>query len=95
MATADEATALTRVSPAIIDLVVGIEPLLIEVSAMGGYEEIIWQRNGMALTGIFVSHDEVYYQGKTDSNDLGEYTITAATGGVGPEVAVVVLPYSK
>ena len=82
-------------SPAIIDLVVGSELLLIEVSASGGYQEITWQRNGMSLTGTFVSHDEVYYQTTTDTNDRGEYTITAATGGVGPEVTVVVLPYSK
>ena len=82
-------------SPAIIDLVVSSELLLIEVSASGGYEEITWQRNGMALTGTFVSHDEVYYQTTTDTNDLREYTITAATGGVGPSVTVVVLPYSK
>ena len=93
--TADEASVLTRVSPAIIDLVVGSELLLIEVSAMGGYEEITWQRNGMALTGPFVSHDEVYYKTITSSNDLGEYTITAATDGVGPDITVAVLPYSK
>ena len=82
-------------SPAIIDLDVGSELLLVEVSAVGGYQEIAWERNGMALTGTFVSHDEVYYKATTDANDLGEYTITAATGGVGPDVTVMVLPYSK
>ena len=50
-------------------------------------------RNGVALSGTFVSHDEVYYTATTDSIDLGEYSITAAGGG--PTVTVAVLPYSE
>ena len=83
-------------SPAVIDLVLG-EPLLIEVSASGGYSAITWMRNGAALSDsfsdIYVSHDEVYYTATTDMNALGEYSITA-TGG-GPTVTVAVLPYSE
>ena len=92
LTTVDEPAVLVTVSPAIIDLVLG-EPLLIEVSASGGYSQISWMRNGAALSGTFVSHDEVYYTATTDSNDLGEYSITA-TGG-GPTVTVAVLPYSE
>ena len=79
-------------SPAIIDQVLG-EPLLIEVSASGGYTQISWMRNAVALSGTFVSHDEVYYTATTDNNDLGEYSITAAGGG--PTVTVAVLVYSE
>ena len=79
-------------SPAIIDLVLG-EPLLIEVSASGGYTRISWTRNGAALSGSFVSHDEVYYTATTTSVDLGAYSITAAGGG--PTVTVAVLVYSE
>ena len=88
LSTADEAATLVRVSPAIIDLLLG-EPLLIEVSASGGYSEITWMRNGAPLSGTFVSHDEVYYQATSSMADLGEYSITAAPGG--PTVTVVVL----
>ena len=86
--TADEAATLVRVSPAVISLLLG-EPLLIEVSASGGYSEITWMRNGAALSGTFVSHDEVYYRATSSMADLGEYSITAAPGG--PTVTVVVL----
>ena len=89
--TADAAATLTRVSPAIIDLVVG-ELLLIEVSASGGYASITWQRNGMVLADTFVSHNEVYYKTTTDDNDRGEYSI--AVGG-SPTITVTVLPYGK
>ena len=75
-------------SPAVIDLLLG-EPLLIEVSASGGYSEITWMRNGAPLSGTFVSHDEVYYQATSSLADLGEYSITAALGG--PTVTVTVL----
>ena len=79
-------------SPAVIDQVLG-EPLLIEVSASGGYTQIFWTRNGIALSGTFVSHDEVYYTAATTSIDIGEYSITAAGGG--PTVTVAVLDYSE
>ena len=92
LSTADEAATLARVSPAIIDLVLG-EPLLIEVSASGGYSQISWMRNGAALSGTFVSHDEVYYTAMTTSVDIGEYSITAGSGG--PTVTVAVLDYSE
>ena len=90
--TADDTAAFVGVSPAIIDLVLG-DPLLIEVSASGGYEEITWMRNGAALSGTFVSHDEVYYQATSGMSDLGEYSITAAPSG--PTVTVAVLEYSE
>ena len=90
--TADGPATLVRVSPAIIDLVLG-EPLLIEVSASGGYEQLNWTRNGAPLSGTFVSHDEVYYQASSDITHLGEYSITATPGG--PTVTVAVLEYSE
>ena len=90
--TVDEPAVLVTVSSAVIDLVLG-EPLLIEVSASGGYSQISWMRNGVALSGTFVSHDEVYYTAGTTSIDLGAYSITAAGGS--PTVTVAVLPYSE
>ena len=59
------------------------EKLVIEVSASGRYQRILWLRNGVILSSStpqnpqeFSNHYEIFVHGETTEDDLGLYEVS-------------------
>ena len=84
-----------RVSPPVIFLVPP-EKLVLEVSASGGYSNIVWSRDGNALGGAapallseFTYFFEIFVREPTTTSDLGVYDVVySGAGGVGTYIIV-------
>ena len=90
-------TKPVRISPPAIFLSPP-EKLVLEVSASGGYDSIVWTRDGSTLgttaapapLSEFTNFFEIFVREPTTTSDYGQYDVFyTGQGGVGTEILVV------
>ena len=97
-----EILSIKRVSPSIVILRL-TDKLVLEVTATGRYNRIIWARNGLVLEGVafpngsdhFTNFNEVYFTEPATMIDFGVYEVLThpigASGQIPDEVNFIVI----